>query len=224
MTIDTAHLEAHFRGALGVPVFLEASTGEDAPEGLTEGERRTLAGFGDTHRAASWLRGRKALRALLARLAACGAAPPDAESRDTTLLRFPHPMLSLTHTGDWAIAAGTLPEAAAGIGVDLELRAHMREGAERFFLGTEETRWLLALAPLDRDRERVRLWTVKEALFKANPGNEGTLLGHYLLDEPGARKGLARWKAETTAGFVYASVLLAPGAVSLAVRPRAIPT
>jgi hypothetical protein len=71
----------------------------------------------------------------------------------------------------------------------------------------------------DRSREALRLWTTKEALFKANAANEGTLLTHYVLDEPGAATGTARWTAEAGSAFRYASLPLAGGgALTLAVR------
>jgi hypothetical protein len=213
VTLDDIHaLEEHFRRALGIPVFLEAARGDAAPRRLWQGLSAETARFGDPARAASWTRGRAALECLLERLAVDGPAGA---------VGFPHPFLSLTHTGDWAIAAGTAPGAALGIGVDLEMRTGMREGAERFFLCAEETAWLLARPRESRGRERVRLWTVKEALYKANPRNEGTLLGHYLLEEPGTSAGTARGKDDPAARYLYASVALDPGALSLAVTPRA---
>lgn len=220
MTIDeVADLEAHFRQSLGIPVFLEAVTGPVAPPGPPDAGA-TPPRFGDPGRAASWARGRAALQRLAERLTETGAA----SDLDPACVRFPHPFLSLTHTGTWAVAAGTVPDAASGIGVDLELRAGMREGAERFFLGSDEIRWLLASAPDARDRERVRLWTVKEALFKANPRNRDTLLGHYLLEDPGSLTGTARWREEAAATFRYAGVMLDPGALSLAIRRRDDPS
>jgi len=213
---DIQGLEAHFRGTLGIPVSLAAVRGGAAPRGPWPGLGAETARFGDPARAASWLRGRAALERVLDRLAAQGRA----DVPDPATVRFPHPFLSLTHTGDQAVAAGTVPGAALGIGVDLELRTGMREGAERFFLGPEETRRLLARPAASRGRERVRLWTIKEALYKANPGNEGTLLGHYLLDEPGAAAGTARGKDDPAGRYLYASVALDPGTLSVAIRVR----
>lgn len=220
---DISRLETSLRKALGIDVRLEAARGLAAPRRPWPGLQEETARFGDPARAASWRRGRAALEALLERLRReweGGAyAGPGAGAEP---VRFPHPFLSLTHTGDWAIAAGTRPGAALGIGVDLELRTGMKDGAERFFLGPEETRWLLAQDdPAARGRERVRLWTVKEALYKANPANPGTLLGHYLLEDPAATAGAARWKGDDGQRlFRYACVDVDPGALTVAVCLR----
>ena len=223
MTIeDIPDLERHFREALGIPVLLEAVRGPASPRAPWPGLMEETARFGDTARAASWLRGRAALERLLERLTSEQESGSSGDARIPSApgVRFPHPFLSLTHTRDWAIAAGTIPGAALGIGVDLELRTGMREGAERFFLGAEETRRLLAMPAEARGEERVRLWTVKEALFKANPANQGTLLGHCLLEDPGAVAGAARRRGDPAARLRYASVPLdGGGALSVAVLP-----
>jgi 4'-phosphopantetheinyl transferase EntD len=218
MTLDDrSALEAHFRRALGLPVALEALASDAPLREPAPHERTHLARFGDPRRAASWMRGRQALERLVARLGADGT-PGFTVPVDPGRVVFPHACLSLTHTGDRAVAVGIPAGAAFGVGVDLELRERMREGAERFFLGPDEARWLLSAAVPRRDRDRVRLWTVKEAVFKANPRNRGSLLGHYLLADPGAAVGTARWKEEPGAVFRYASADLNPGALSIAIR------
>jgi 4'-phosphopantetheinyl transferase EntD len=105
-------------------------------------------------------------------------------------VRFPHPALSLSHSGDWAIAAGCA--AADGLGVDLEFARPMDARAARFFLAGPELDYVGSLPPPQQGAELLRLWTVKEAVFKACADNRGRLLADFRLDEPAARAGTAR--------------------------------
>ncbi len=74
----------------------------------------------------------------------------------------------------------------AGIGIDFE---PWREAADlrtaRFFLRPSEQ------AHVTDSRSLLRLWTVKEALFKATPDNGGAVLVDYALAEPESRSGSA---------------------------------
>ncbi len=116
-----------------------------------------------------------------------------------------HPCRSLTHAGGIAIAAGVADPAVHGIGVDLELRAGIAAAAARFYLKPAEA----ALAR--SDRERLRLWTVKEAVFKADPANAGRWLFDYALPAPAAWRGVAT-AAGSDLSFEYACVELDDGA------------
>jgi acyl carrier protein len=102
---------------------------------------------------------------------------------------FPHPRLSLSHTDRWGVAAAATGP-AAGTGVDLEHLRPVDPRTARFFLRPEEENWLRR-APR-REVAHVRLWTVKEALFKADLGNAVRTLRDYAVDDPAARTGLAR--------------------------------
>jgi acyl carrier protein len=115
---------------------------------------------------------------------------------------FPHPRLSLSHTDRNGVAAIAIGP-AAGIGVDLEHLRPTDPRTARFFLRPEEEDWLRQANP--REVEHVRLWTVKEALFKADLGNATTILCDYATDDPAATTGLAR--APGGARFVYTSAL-----------------
>ena len=150
---------APFTRALGLPMRLAAAA--EPAERLTEAERATLAGFKAERRRESWLRGRAALKALLGDV-------------DTSTLSFPHPELSLTHTEDVAVAVAC--RGARGVGVDLEVRPPSERAARRFlrpaeFAGTAPDDWL-------------RLWTVKEARFKADLRNQGRTILEYGVDDP----------------------------------------
>ena len=85
----------------------------------------------------------------------------------------------------------------------------------RFGVGCDVT---VGIEAADRPRELLRLWTVKEALFKANPGNRDTMLGQYLLADPSALAGSAGWRGEQGTPYRYASVAALGGFLTVAVR------
>ena len=162
---------------------------------LSAGERAAFDRLTGELRRRDWLLGRAALKRLL------GGA-------DTSTVRFPHPRLSLAHSGGVAVAAALDRGAPhAGLGVDFELWRAPDARTARFFLHADE-----------RPREAsglLRLWTVKEALFKATPANAGAQLLDYRLDDPGAAAGTARDGRGNA--FRYASGMLPAGPLSVAV-------
>jgi hypothetical protein len=183
---------------------------EGAPlteEGLSAGERDELARLTAPSRRESWLRGRAALK----RLAAVMGADPD-----TSTLRFPNPRLSLTHSETWAVAIGLDSPKLHGIGVDLELKSAPKPEAARRFLNPSELVWLRRMDEGDHPRLLHRLWTVKEALFKADPENSGRTVREYALADPGFVAGRAR---RGTRLFHYASFEVPDGFLSVAVLP-----
>jgi hypothetical protein len=141
--------------ALGVVVELAATTSPVAVDALTVGERAQLP---DGPRRGDWLRGRAALKALL-------------DDDDTSTVAFPHRRLSLTHSAGMAVAA-RCDEGQDGLGVDFEGWRTIDPRAARFYLHDHEQGDLL------------RLWTVKEALFKATPSNGGAMLLDYRVADP----------------------------------------
>jgi hypothetical protein len=125
---------------------------------------------------------------------------------------------SLSHTGEMSVAAAAVG-ATAGIGVDLEENRPVDPEARRFFLREHERGWLAAAdSPAE---EHIRLWTVKEALFKADPDNSGTVLGSYTVADPGARAGTA--VREPSVRFWYQSTRLGPRHLSVAVCLNRVP-
>ncbi|MEV6315609.1 4'-phosphopantetheinyl transferase superfamily protein [Streptomyces sp. NPDC051776] len=168
-----------------VPV-LAVRTDRPLEEGsLSPGERGLLDALpAGAQRRRQWLVARHALRVLLGLLG---------RPRDVSRYAFPHPGLSLTHTDHDAVAAAAFGPVTRGVGVDLEpVRTEARLSAARFFLSEPEQNWLAGLTPDVRAAEYVRLWTVKEAVFKSDPANSGTLLRDYLTLDPAARAGIAR--------------------------------
>lgn len=152
-----------------------------APAALTRLERAQADALAGTPRLEEWLRGRAALKRAL-----CRAELDD----DTAHLPLPSPRASLSHAGKVAVACVRLDEdlRVAGVGIDLERDRPVSDAHTRFFLTPSER----AAA---RVEDRLRLWTVKEALFKADPDNAGTVVGDYEVLEPRALEGEARSRA-----------------------------
>jgi len=124
-------LSAAVSEALGAPVVLSIAT-EPAPmSALSWGETARVASLATAARREEWRLGRAALKTALRAVG---------EADDTTPIAFPNPRVSLTHSGNTAIAV-TFAEGAnvpfAGIGVDLEMDRAPRLEAARFFLTQE---------------------------------------------------------------------------------------
>jgi len=142
--------------------------------------------------------GRAALDALRNRLGDVGGRP----------LAFPHPRYSLSHSQGTAVAIGLFDAAPRGIGIDLEWCRRVPAGAERFYLSDRERRRLAGAS-------RLCLWTLKEALFKADLANASTRLHHYELCTADPAHGLG--VSRRGALFRYASLELDGGFLSVAV-------
>ncbi|MCQ4040710.1 4'-phosphopantetheinyl transferase superfamily protein [Streptantibioticus rubrisoli] len=179
-----------------------------ATHSLTGRERDRLAELPQRARR-EWLVSRHALRVLLGVLGL---------PRDTTGYAFPHRRLSLTHIEGAAVAAGAVRPVPrlAGIGVDLEADRPVQVDTARFFLDEHERSWLASLPERARPTEQLRLWTVKEALFKADPDNRHTVLLDYSTLDASARRGRARARQHGEPLFGYASARLRGAHLSIA--------
>jgi acyl carrier protein/phosphopantetheinyl transferase len=176
---------------------------EPLPTGdLTTGEAAQFARVPGAVRRRSWLAARRQLRRALT---ACG------RPSDTAAYSLPSASVSLTHSAELAVAAVACAP-VAGVGVDLELDRKPDPRTARFFLSADESAWAAG-----RPAELLRLWTVKEALFKADPDNAGTVLADYLVADPAARRGRAHRDGHT---FRYATTQLRRGALTVAVLPE----
>lgn len=171
-SFDAARLAAAAYAAFGIRLEFAVTRDPLSPDGLAPGERARYEAFGHAPRRAEWLRGRAALKSVLRRLG---------NSEDTSLIAFPHARLSLTHSAGLAVAVGCA-EALGGLGVDFEAPRPMRDGSERFFLTASER----ARLGEPGDSDLLRLWTVKEALFKADPGNRRPSRNLWSYDIPGS--------------------------------------
>src|SRR5262249_595890 len=161
------------------------------------------------------LLGRAALRQLLTRLH---------HPADTSQLTFPNRHVSLTHSGRTAVAAwagGSRKSdrrVVLGVGVDVETdRSGLNQRAGRMFLSARELAWVASLAEAVQADARLRLWVVKEALFKANPANHDTVLAHYSIAEPGAPYGNGSGPCPPKTSLRYASLPVVFGHLAVAI-------
>ena len=198
-------LERAFR-RLGHRVHLALSTRPLNPECLTTAERGRLASFSVAARRIEWLTGRAALRRLRCRAGA---------SFEATTGVPPHVPCSLTHSAGIAVAAAAHDPARHRVGVDLELGRYPDSRAARWFLSKEEQRQLAGST--GGMLRLLRIWTAKEALFKADPNNAGRVLADYVLSDPVAPVGRA-YAAHCSGAFRYASLRVPGGYLSIALR------
>lgn len=201
--LGESHIAETLSEALGTQLAVAVASEAIDCDDLTGAERRRYAELVDSSRRDSWLRGRAALKRVLT---------ASGEPSDTSLLAFPHPRLSLSHCGRYAVALAALGS-GSGLGVDLELRRELPDEAARFFLSRGEREQLLHTP----GSALVRLWTVKEAVFKADPGNSGRGLLDYQVADPTARRGEARVAGDATMLIRYASLRVRGGFLTAAV-------
>jgi phosphopantetheinyl transferase len=143
-------------------------------------------------------------RSALAAVAPLGA--------DVTRIAFPHPRASVSHSGDITVAIWTSHHRALlGVGVDCEQRGSIDPRAARFYLTTAER----ARGSAD-DALRLRLWTVKEAMFKATPDNEWTALADLEVDDASAFAGCGRNRRRDDLHYTYATESFAEGWLTVA--------
>ncbi len=84
-----------------------------------------------------------------------------------------------------------------GVGIDIEGERDIRGDMLRFFLSPSEQS-----AP---PSEWLRLWTVKESLYKACPDNARLLLTDFEVDDTRAGEGTARLAGNDRLVFRYTS-------------------
>ena len=100
---------------------------------------------------------------------------------------WPCPFASLTHSGDVAVAVAVPPDVRTiGIGIDLEHDRPIKPGMVRLICSEHERAWLASLPAERQAAEVLRLWTAKEALYKADPAQGDAIVAEYSLAHPGA--------------------------------------
>ena len=206
MLPDTRFLKSCLGDPLGIDLRLNIASGSAPARTLSASERRRYQSLESTVRARSWLLGRAALKSLRAEVDGRG---------DIDDLEFPNARFSLTHSADVALAVADTSGGLEGIGVDLEVDTTIKPAAARFFLTEREQQWLDDQAPRHWPHLLLRLWCIKEAVFKVNPGNAGSTLGDHELSDPGSPNGDAC--ACTGQVMQYASWCEARTCVALAV-------
>jgi phosphopantetheinyl transferase len=183
MLPDARFLKSALGDPLGIDLHLSIASGNASVHALSASERRRYHSLHSTARAKSWLLGRAALKTLRSEVDG---------SADIDDLDFPNARFSLSHSEDVALAVADASGRLEGIGVDLEVDTIIKPAAARFFLSEREQHWLDRQASKIWPHLLLRLWCIKEAVFKANPGNSGRTLGDHELSDPGDANGDAR--------------------------------
>ncbi|MBX9686269.1 MAG: 4'-phosphopantetheinyl transferase superfamily protein [Candidatus Obscuribacterales bacterium] len=207
-------LHDYFRRTLKKDLAISFAEQELQDFELSENERLKLLQMKHENRRSSWLRGRAALKQVLktnsknhyaadllssicllpaSTLSKSGAEifHPPMNQIDTCMLSLPNKALSLSHNNQLAVALLIL-ERSWGAGIDLEAPRPVKEGATRFYLHPEEQQFLYGRNTEDAQLELLRLWTVKEALFKSDLLNSEKTLLNYRLEDAAAHYGRAR--------------------------------
>jgi len=202
---DARSIEAAARRALGLELCLVVAARPLHRAALSAGESAVFRSLATAARRREWLTGRLALKRLLERLGA---------EADTSAIAFPHARYSLSHSAGVAVAAGS-GAPLRGLGVDVELRGGVDPRVARWFLTADEQSWVPS-AGKDAPHTLLRLWTVKEALYKADAGNAGRVLTDYCLAELGRASGCAARAPDLWPRFRYASFRVRGGYLSIA--------
>lgn len=164
---------------------------------LVPAEREVAQRLGGRARA-EFLRGRAALKGCLGALGL---------NTDTSILKMPHRNLSLTHAANVAVAAYTAANQVIGVGVDYEPHGPIAGRLARFFLTERELQGRID-EPQHGDA-LLRVWTVKEALFKATHDNDALTVRDYEAHDVWAWQGSASLlpRPDTILRYITMSVL-----------------
>ncbi len=167
-------LERRASETLGMPLHIAACRSDEDAGDLNAAEHAELERFETEARRRDWRRGRLALKSVLRSLD---------RSDDTSGIHLPVPQLSLTHSDEAAIAVGT-PQLEALVGIDVEVPRRVNARMALWFLNEPELDWLGKRNVSVRAHDLVRLWTVKEAVFKCHPANRGLVMTDFTIAEP----------------------------------------
>ncbi len=201
--MNMQRLELDLKRRLNRSVYLASARVPLAEDCLDSTDRQRLASFTTIERKNQWLRGRSALSAIAAKLDI--GIPLSA-------LNLPCPGISLTHNGKISISVGI--GRAQGIGVDFESWRQIETAMLRWFLTAAEQHQLA----VPSNFTRLRLWTIKEALFKASSDNQGLLLTDFEIDEVAQMTGGARNCTRANSRLSYTSFMLRQGLLSIAIE------
>lgn len=193
MLPDAGFLKSTLGEPLGLELLFSITSGRGCASALSRAEHERYQALESTARARSWLLGRAALKSLRRQVDGC---------TDVDTLSFPNARFSLSHSSDVALAVAEPSGTLAGLGVDLEIDTRMQPGAARFFLTGREHEWLRTQVTARWSHHLLRLWCIKEAVFKANPANSGKMLVDHELAEPERAMGAARTSTGRTMEYV----------------------
>jgi hypothetical protein len=125
------------------------------------------------------------------------------------------PLKTLSHTKreelHFVFAWGAMSP-VQGIGIDVELRTRaISEASSARFIDPSERR-----GEQTRDLSALQFWTIKEAVFKANPENSNTLLPQYRIDSYDTAKKTGICLGPEDRKFSFFTLILDYWVISLA--------
>lgn len=207
--LNASWLQSEIGNQLEMDVAVALAKSPLPPSELSRNENLIFQSLRSGSRRQAWLRGRGALKELLTRFH---------ENPETSAIHFPNSRFSLSHSGAYAIAVGVSADQVLGIGVDFQVRRTLSASLSRRFLSEDECRKFLSP---NKPNSLLRLWSIKEALYKANPENRRTVLSAYSLVRPDAlKRGLASSRSLPMKRFIYCSMEFADGFLAVAICPR----
>ncbi|MDJ0625595.1 MAG: 4'-phosphopantetheinyl transferase superfamily protein [Candidatus Caenarcaniphilales bacterium] len=184
--LEQNQLMAFIKRKLNIEVSIHVDNHRLSIDELTDSERKQLEKIRNEKKKLDWLKARKSLKNVLNSLGL---------SQDTSNIIFPSSRFSLSHSGGYAVAIGIqencliMDDPIKGIGIDLELSRTPKRGIEKYFLSPKEIDWLNSGDIDSQAKNRVRLWTVKEAVYKACPKNSQTRLTLFETNNPQEKEG-----------------------------------
>lgn len=192
-------LETEASRALQIPISLVSARKPLLSSTLDLADEQRLIEFSTPQRKQQWLRGKHAILKLAQKL-----------DLNIPLSRLHPPCtgISLTHNGKWSIAAGI--DNGQSIGVDFESWHQIDDAMLRWYLTPDEQRQMKTASQFTR----LRLWTIKEALYKANHSSREFALTDFELEQVSALTGKACGPDKR---FRYTSLILRQGLLSLAI-------
>jgi phosphopantetheinyl transferase (holo-ACP synthase) len=142
----------------------------------------------------------------------------DMESRNAYKMKMPDKRYSLSHCSNTVVAVGSRLAQPKGIGVDLEYGRKLTKQAVKLFL-TESEQIALKNSTSVYSQSALRLWTVKEAVFKADLNNNDNFwFFDYETDNPHSIAGVAtKLSNKNNKKFRYASTKYGDGFLTVAI-------
>jgi phosphopantetheinyl transferase len=105
------------------------------------------------------------------------------DPRESLNLSFPNKNFSISHKKNFSVALYLKGDNFQGCGVDVEVPKRIPIKHWHFFMTPEEISKLNKKSNLKSSQIASRIWTIKEALLKADMNNLGKFLKDYPLED-----------------------------------------
>ncbi len=199
-------LQAYFGAVCTAPIFLAHRNILPDGDAFSAGEAARLVEIHSEKRRVEYVLGRYALKEALVKIG---------HESDTSIITWPSPYCSLSHSEGHAIAVSST--AVAGIGIDVQLNKSPSFSVADRILSEQTLDYWQQLPEPDKAKTLQRLWTANEAVYKACVAPQPAYFRHYRLHAPGLMESEASIDGTPYQFMVY-SAELANGFVSLAIR------